>query len=298
MFPRRPASKFHPTPALPGAANPLASLLPKLGGTTPQRSPLPGGFQPKPLPTAPVQQTAQAGGGMIAPSPNAPEPYSTDVDKKPTDGMAKIASFGRRMLDAHARMKKIEDEGSYNPATLEKQGSNILEFVNMKGMANVMRSSTTQQYLFWAGWYILALLRKDTGAAVTNHEWKVYSPLISIQFGDKPGTIQAKQHNRYREALSTADQAGELLDAVPQGQGGFDMPDPSKGGVKAPSTTPSPGQKTATPEDILETATKHGKTPFEVMQMLEASPVEWVIIPPSQQQIEQWRQQNAGSAGN
>jgi hypothetical protein len=141
-------------------------------------------------------------GKMIADAGTAAGPQYAQADTgtmsdaggksmKLTEGQSKDLNFWNRM---DAVTSKIDERA----AALTDRGDQIKGAVPMFG--NSLVSEDYQRGKRDADEWITALLRKDTGAAVTEQEWKLYGPIYIPQPGDGPGTLKDKAEARQRAA--------------------------------------------------------------------------------------------------
>lgn len=118
-------------------------------------------------------------------------PKGLDVagDIKLTEGQSKDLGFWNRMDGVEPNLQKYED-------ALTSGGEKIKGSIPFVG--NALVSEDYQIARGDAGEWIAAILRKDTGAQVTDAEWALYGPIYIPQFGDKPGEIARKRERRKR----------------------------------------------------------------------------------------------------
>lgn len=137
----------------------------------------------------------------------------------------KDAMWADRLLRAE---KQIDDvagidaktgkpaQGAYNPA----RAANAWWPDNAYG-ANLANSKEWQQYQQAAREGIAAILRKDTGAAVTQTEWDLYFPMLYPQPGDSPEVVAQKKASREANAKALRASSGPAFDRMfPQYGGG------------------------------------------------------------------------------
>jgi hypothetical protein len=155
-------------------------------------------------------------------------------DVKLTEGQSKDLNFWNRMdattstIDAHT-------------PDLTAAGERMKDAIPLVG--NMMVSDGYQVGRRAADEWITALLRKDTGAAVTPEEWRLYGPIYIPQPGDGEPVLKAKAEARARAAegmktgLGTAEVlAQELLAARQQAAPSAPAPDGGDWRSKDPST--------------------------------------------------------------
>lgn len=139
------------------------------------------------------------------------ETVVTGAPKDLKDFQTKDAMWGERMtrsernIDEIAGIDKVTGApapNAYNPArTLNRFAPDSPSLSNLY-TANLFNSKNWQRYQQAAREGIAAILRKDTGAAVTQGEWDLYFPMYYPQPGDDPRVVLQKKEAR--EAASHA----------------------------------------------------------------------------------------------
>lgn len=130
---------------------------------------------------------------------------------KITEGQGKDASFAERMLRAEAGLRGVvptDKEGKflkYDPT------SSVYRFLPDW---NVTNSAEWQQYSRNAREGIAAILRKDTGAAVSDTEWQWYFPMYYPQPGDSAQVVKDKQAARISVARGLRGSSGHAFDQM------------------------------------------------------------------------------------
>lgn len=162
---------------------------------------------------APAGYRWSADGGSLEPIPGGP---ASGAKRDLKEYQTKDAMLAERLMRAEAAIDKVagidatgaprateDDKGNkttaYNPAQKRNAWWPDSGYL---GLANAANSSDWQQYQQAAREGIASILRKDTGAAVTQTEWDLYFPMLYPQPGDAPGVVLQKK--RAREAASQA----------------------------------------------------------------------------------------------
>lgn len=132
------------------------------------------------------------------------------------EGEGKSVTYGIR---AAAALKKLEEseDGGYNPAN---EGD---RFAAKLPGGNYVMSKEGQKYAQAEKEFLGAILRKDTGAAITKEEVEIYGDMFFPRAGDSDEVIQQKRAARRTayDALRTGSGAGQpLIPDVPQTGGG------------------------------------------------------------------------------
>lgn len=127
---------------------------------------------------------------------------------KLTEGQTKDALFAERMMRAEADIRQhapTDKEGAftgYDPAN----AGNV-----MWPNDSMFNSDKWKGYYRGARESLAVILRKDTGAAITDQEWENYGPTYLPQPGDPPAVIQAKQKARIAIAHGLRNGSGEAF---------------------------------------------------------------------------------------
>lgn len=117
------------------------------------------------------------------------------------------------------------------------------------GLGNAFRSPEFRQAKVEADNFLAAILRKDTGAAITDNEFDLYGPMFLPQPFDDPATIQLKRQKRATALLALRSGLGtaEIVAAANEASLGLDQPTAAAQGqvtpvVNSPATEPVPGE--------------------------------------------------------
>jgi hypothetical protein len=137
-----------------------------------------------------LARTEATAGPMVA---QADTGTATDAsvrgDVKLTEQQSKDLGFWNRMDGVAPDIDKFE-------GALTQMGEKMKDGVPLIG--NMLVSPEYQQGRRAASEWIVALLRKDTGAQVTKEEWGLYGPIYIPQPGDEAPTLEAKRAARKR----------------------------------------------------------------------------------------------------
>lgn len=109
----------------------------------------------------------------------------------------KDAIFAERLARTNAEIDAITR--NYNPAST----TNAFWWDN-----SLLNSQEWRLYQQAAREGIAAILRKDTGAAVTETEWELYFPMLYPQPGDGPEVVEQKRRSREAAAHGLAQSSG------------------------------------------------------------------------------------------
>lgn len=164
-----------------------------------------------------VPLRAPQGGNAVSGSPG--NPYA--LPGKPTEGQSKDAGYADRMVESHNLISELEGIG-----TDRKQAAlgSVPVFGNQLSSADKQRFEQAKRN------FLTAILRKESGAAISPSEFetaeKQYFPVV----GDKPENIEQKRISRETTIKGVMAGAGS----------GYKVPDSFKPGSK-------PGLKDAPP---------------------------------------------------
>lgn len=194
----RYGTNFHPGGmAVVGEDGPEVVQLPR--GAAVQPNPMTMAANPEvmaainPQPVAPQSQLMDAQAVQVADA-SGDRPV---FDAKLTEGQSKDVGFFRRGLAANQELSQFENA--------------LLQYTdhfagNLGALGRVFQDEDYQRADRAAKEVLAVILRKDTGAAVTNEEFRLYGPMYIPMPGDKPETIAAKR--AAREQFFTALQDG------------------------------------------------------------------------------------------
>lgn len=133
----------------------------------------------------------------VAPAPKEGKPL--------TESQAKATSFGMRAQAAHDKANSIE-ASSNEIGTLKQAGKDAIPF----GFGNYVTSEDMQRYNQAKREFInAAVLRQDSGAAITSSEYEKYNDIYFPQKGDKAPAIAQKREAREIAVQGLAVIAGE-----------------------------------------------------------------------------------------
>lgn len=130
---------------------------------------------------------------------------------KLTEGQTKDASFAERMLRSEAGLREVTPTDKAGQFMKYDPTKNVYRFMPDW---NVTNSKEWQQYTRNAREGIAAILRKDTGAAVSDTEWNWYFPMYYPQPGDSPQVVRDKQQARVALAKGLRNGSGPAFDQM------------------------------------------------------------------------------------
>jgi hypothetical protein len=117
---------------------------------------------------------------------------------KLTEAQSKDVGFYTRGIEANKALLGLEGQ-------LTDLGQSLTKLAPL-GLGNYARTPQFRQAKVAADQFLSAILRKDTGAAITNQEFELYGPMFLPIPGDDPGTIEQKR--RMREVAMLAIKSG------------------------------------------------------------------------------------------
>lgn len=178
-------------------------------------------------------QAAQKGGGLtVTTNPDG----TTTVQQgggnglKLTEGQGKDLGFYTRGSQANQGLSSLE--GELTNFVQQNTGSVPL------GLGNYMRTPEFRQAKVEADNFLTALLRKDTGAAISDKEFDLYGPMFLPVPGDDPATINLKRQKRATALLGLRSGLGTAEIVAATNEQALNLPDPAveaAGGQIAPA---------------------------------------------------------------
>ncbi|PJL71637.1 hypothetical protein B9Y75_06635 [Stenotrophomonas maltophilia] len=116
---------------------------------------------------------------------------------KLTEGQGKDIVYFSRGRDSNALLQKfggnlLMTQGNQGARGILDSALRGLPFVGDSGLVNGLISSDRQQAQQAAAEFLSAILRKDTGAAITKQEFDIYGPMYLPMPGDSAATLEQK----------------------------------------------------------------------------------------------------------
>lgn len=160
-----------------------------------------------------VSPSAQqkAGVALILKQPGKAVDALNESKEKLTEGQVKDASFAERIIRSEVGLREV--------VPTDEKG-NFLKYDPTKGVYrflpdwNITNSAEWQQYKRNAREGIAAILRKDTGAAVSDTEWEWYFPMYYPQPGDSGQVVKDKEEARAAMARGLRNGSGPAFDQM------------------------------------------------------------------------------------
>lgn len=156
--------------------------------------------------------------------------------KAPTEAQANAILFGTRAVDSDKALLAMQ-EGGFDPTT-KQFGRDMV--VSGRLLTNWMASEQGQQYINVGKNFVAAALRRESGAAINEGEWKMGQMLYIPMPGDKPAQLAAKARNRQLviEGIraSVGDRMAANIDKALASVGGDPVAGPrsSSGAIRVP----------------------------------------------------------------
>jgi hypothetical protein len=199
------------------------------GSSAPGAPELVRGAQPK----AQERWEDLPGGGQI--NTKTGEKKNVPGDGKATDGDKQATAFAYRTVRANGRLNALADRGIYKPRTATAQ----LFDTDKNGVVRVItKTAEDRQFIQAAKEWLAPVLRKDTGAAVTDGELATYMDIYIPRFEDDPTTQRQKAEARQDAMVALLNQAGPLYTRTYGKERFRSRFEPPKQPAKAP---PKPG---------------------------------------------------------
>lgn len=162
-------------------------------------------------------QKSQAGIKNAAAAATAENPKV----KPPTEAQVSSATFGRKAEAANTKVQELEESG-YNPASYKRAARGILPL-------GVTKTTEDRQYEQAQKEFIAAILRKESGGAITPDEFTEYGKIYFPSPGDDADVIAQKADSRTRAYQGLLEGAGEgatnqITNKTKPGQGPAPVP--------------------------------------------------------------------------
>lgn len=134
--------------------------------------------------------------------------------KDPKSDQFKVAQFGQRMQQSENVFKKLGEEG-FDP-TSYGTGAQRTEVLGI-GIPNRLKSSQVQQQEQAERSFINAVLRRESGAAISNTEFASGEKQYFPRGGDSPEVLKQKAENRALAINGFKQESGGAWDRVGSG---------------------------------------------------------------------------------
>ena len=135
-------------------------------------------------------------------------PQAQTIIDKANEGSKKAAGFALRLKDSMDSMNKLGE--TIDP----KRVALINRSLGDGTIANLSLSPAEQQYMVNARDALYAILRPETGAAITLPEMQEYSKMYLPQPGDSKGATDTKMRKMQGQYNSLRGQSGRVYDAL------------------------------------------------------------------------------------
>jgi len=173
---------------------------------------------------------AAQGGVSVDPETGALVVTPGMSDMKFTEGQSKDIGYLNRATAANAKLDADRTAALVSSKNLGR---------NVPFVGNALQSSSSRQGGQIGKDFIAAVLRKDTGAAVTEQEFEFYSDIFLPQWGDDAAAIALKEQSR--RAFLDGMRSGMSNGATLARMGVIAPPDlAAASGTDAPAPTPPP----------------------------------------------------------
>lgn len=180
-----------------------------------------------------------AAGGALEPIPGGPADKTSGTGKAPaalTDSQSNALMFGARMGVANEEIDRLAAKGTNMPSVLKQSAENLPLVGRMAGAAvNATQTAAQQQVEQAKRDFTNALLRKESGAAIGQHEFKNADLQYFPQVGDSPAVIAQKRRNRELAQQTMMMAVPEHARKIPQAGSG--QAPAAKPAAKAPTVS-------------------------------------------------------------
>ncbi len=164
---------------------------------------------------APTGYRWGADGVSLEPIPGGPADPSTKgakLSRPPTEGQAKALMFGSRMAVADEILNELDGKYSYGSVASAKGAETVPIIGGLTGRAaNAMLSDSAQLALQAQRDFINAVLRRESGAVISDQEFGNAALQYFPQPGDSPAVIRQKAANRRTAIRGMQDEFGEAF---------------------------------------------------------------------------------------
>ncbi|WP_188240713.1 hypothetical protein [Stenotrophomonas maltophilia] len=170
---------------------------------------------------------------------------------KLTEGQGKDIVYYSRGRDSNELLRKngnslLMTEGGQGARGILDSALQALPWVGDSGAVNSLLSPERKQARQAAAEFLSAILRKDTGAAITQQEFDIYGPMYLPMPGDDSKTLEQKALAREGALESIKAGLGAAQAAIPAPRGSSRLATGTLGDPPA-SGAPSPGLPPAAP---------------------------------------------------
>jgi len=170
---------------------------------------------------------------------------------KPKEYELTAGGFARRMEGAENKFNTLMQTG-FDPTTLGVQAQQALG-----GPLEGIKDPKVKQYQQIVKDFASAILRKESGAAISKQEYSDVDKMYFPQVGDTPEVLAQKAASRNQSFQNFKTQSGKAFDLIPAVQvippQGLMKPGMMKGGLVKP---PSPGELEAKKKRLAELKAK------------------------------------------
>lgn len=139
-------------------------------------------------------------GGALEPIPGGPADKTAGPGRPApalTEGQSNALMFAARMEDANKEIAALAARGTLMPSVAKQSAENVPVLGRVLGAAvNVTQTAEQQQVEQAKRNFINALLRKESGAAIGQDEFRNADRQYFPQVGDSPAVIEQKRRNR------------------------------------------------------------------------------------------------------
>lgn len=157
------------------------------------------------------------------------------------DGTVRVSQGGGKLTEAQSK-----DVGFYTRGLQANKGlvgleKELTDFMMSKadlvplGIGNYLKTPEFRQAKVEADNFLTALLRKDTGAAITDREFELYGPMFLPVPGDDEGTITLKRQKRATALLALRSGLGTAEAVAAANEANLDLENPVSEAAAAPA---------------------------------------------------------------
>jgi hypothetical protein len=174
-------------------------------------------------------------------------PVEKDRSKALTEAQSNALMYSNRLAQNNATIEEIEKAG-YNPASATSAAERVAP--------NVMRSEAAQSYEAAKRNWMAAILRKESGAAISKDEYEQADKQYFPQWGDAKSVQAQKAKLRQQVERDMRRAAGQISETLPDPSAGT-APAPAAG-TNAPAPTSGQLPRYKSQEEAVKAGVKAG----------------------------------------
>lgn len=167
-------------------------------------------------------------------------PNGTQLTVGPNGEVSFTQGSGMKLTEAQGKDVSLYTRGLDSDAVLSGLDTKLTDWAQQNadkiplGLGNYMKDPAFRQAKQAADGFLTAVLRKETGAAVTPQEFGIYGPMFLPVPGDDPGTIANKRRARQVALLAIRSGLGTAEAVAKANEVALGLSAPNPGAREAP----------------------------------------------------------------